>query len=472
MIPNHRLLRAVARSSRADVWQAEGPRGMVALHIARPGVSLVTQAEGLRRVAHPYIVSLVDYDPGGTWMSTAWVQGVPIDRWTDAADAAGVVQVLSRVAEGVTAIHRHSVAHGDLSPGNILILPDRTPRILDLEPFVPGELGGTAGYLAPERLRGAAPDERSDIYSLGAIAWRCFAGQAPFADDGTAAALTALRALAAPPSSVRPGLPSGIDDLILAMMATNPRARPRPVSRIPELLQRAVLTRPRPPLVGLARPREALRVSLVDLFSGRSGVVVVYGPNGSGRRSLVREAVRAARREGLAAVPLATQEDLARLEPSAPCIATTYDTAPWCAAAMELVARSGRPVLLLVHAERPPASAQLTGARLVSVPPLTLKEGERLVEALGGDPGRAAELMERTGGRPGDIVAAVGTSTPRAAVSPEQRILTDLARGQRSLPELARALDLSEHRLLDHLEPLLDTGRVRDVDGLHVELGG
>lgn len=470
MIPNHRLLRAIARNPHADVWQAEGPRGPVAVHMARSGHKLGGAIDALRKVQHPYVAQLVDADPAETWYTTAWVNGLPIDRWSDAAELEAKVTVLSRVIEGVAAIHAAGLVHGDLSPGNVLVLPDKTPRVLDLEPPEPGAFYGTPGYAAPEVLRAARLDDRTDIYSLGALAWRAFAGAPPFGIGPESATLTALRALAAPPSMLRPGLPSGIEDLVLAMMATNPRARPRPLLRLVDLFGRALATRPRPPLVGLGRPREMVRIALVELFSGRPGVLVLHGPTGSGRRSIIREAVRAARREGLAVVPLASAGDVARMTGAAPCVATAYDAATWCADAVDTVASSKKPILLLVHADRALALAQRVGARQIALPPLTRPEVESLLAALGNDPTTADELLGRTGGRPGAIMQVLQELTPRAPASIESRILAELSTGQKGLPELAHTVGLSEHRTLDHLERLIDAGRVRDVDGYHVAM--
>lgn len=470
MIPNHRLLRTLARSPRREVWQAEGPQGKVAAHIARDGGSLLPEADALRRVSHPAVVRLVDVDRAGSWMTTEWVEGMPADRWADGAAPEQVRALLPRIAEGLAAIHAAGLTHGDLSPGNVLVAADRSPRILDLEPRLGAEGGYTPAYAAPERLRGLPPDERTDLYGFGALAWRLLAGAPPFSPD-QAAAIGPLRVLPPAPSALRPGLPGGLEDLVLALMAANPRARPRPAARLPELLQKAGATPPRPPTIGLSRAREALRSALVEVLAGRTAIVVLYGPTGSGRRTLIRECVRTGRREGLAALPLVKAADVERIREHAPGVVTVYDHASWCPAAIDTVSRLDRPVLLLVHADRPVPHAVRNGGRSVPMPPLDRQELARLVEALGADPTTVDELFQASAGRPGLVVQSLAASPGIAQGSVEQRVLAALAAGPRRLEEVAGQLGLSPHRLLDHLEPLLDRGQVLDLDGRLIGLG-
>ena len=108
----------------------------------------------------------------------------------DALDVVRAVRIVAYAADAVAAAHARGVVHRDLKPAN-LFLARRGARseyvkVLDfgiarLDAHADGapSLLGTPDYMAPEQLRGAIADERSDIYSLGAILFRLIAGRLP-----------------------------------------------------------------------------------------------------------------------------------------------------------------------------------------------------------------------------------------------------------------------------------------------------
>src|SRR5262249_23499228 len=112
------------------------------------------------------------------------------------------VDYARQVAAGLAAAHDKGVVHRDLKPENLLITTDGLVKILDfgiaklIAPAEPvaeagraatattqtqdGGIGGTAGYLPPEQVRGQAVDARTDIFSLGAILYEMLAGRRAF----------------------------------------------------------------------------------------------------------------------------------------------------------------------------------------------------------------------------------------------------------------------------------------------------
>ena len=99
--------------------------------------------------------------------------------------------IVEQVAHGLQALHRRGMLHQDLRPANVVIDAQGPARIIDLaSAHVPGlyaadearpmAIEGTLQYTAPEYLAGQGGDERSDLFSLAAIAYQMLAGQLPY----------------------------------------------------------------------------------------------------------------------------------------------------------------------------------------------------------------------------------------------------------------------------------------------------
>ncbi len=95
------------------------------------------------------------------------------------------------VADGLSALHREGLVHGDIKPGNIVLDRDGNAKLVDFglsgmtRLDSSGALVGTPNYIAPELLRGAADTHRSDLFSLGATLYHLLSGQAPIEGEKT-----------------------------------------------------------------------------------------------------------------------------------------------------------------------------------------------------------------------------------------------------------------------------------------------
>jgi serine/threonine-protein kinase len=110
---------------------------------------------------------------------------------------------------------------------------------------------GTPNYMSPEQAAGSLVTPRSDIYALGAIAYRCLTGRAPFASRDVAAMLYQVVHKSPPRPHLRPSVPKGVDDVLAIALAKDPNARFRSALELVEALalvdRGGSVTQPVPP---------------------------------------------------------------------------------------------------------------------------------------------------------------------------------------------------------------------------------
>ena len=186
--------------------------------------------------------------------------------------------ILRDVAAAVEFAHSHNIVHRDLKPDNIYIATDRedagagervTVKVLDFgiaklsttanadghqsARTRTGLLLGTPLFMSPEQCRGAGSvDHRSDIYSLGCIAYNMLTGAPPFLYEGFGEIIAAH--LNQSPAAMRarvPSLPPAIERLVLGMQAKAPADRPQTMAEVSGALEGFRRTLPAQPWVGL-----------------------------------------------------------------------------------------------------------------------------------------------------------------------------------------------------------------------------
>ena len=117
-----------------------------------------------------------------------------------------------QIAHGLAAAHEKAIVHRDLKPENVFVTKDGNIKILDFglaklvrkksdgldgatltsSPTVAGVVMGTAGYMAPEQVRGEDVDARTDIFAFGAVLYEMLSGRRAFGRDTAAETMTAV----------------------------------------------------------------------------------------------------------------------------------------------------------------------------------------------------------------------------------------------------------------------------------------
>ncbi|KRF41041.1 serine/threonine-protein kinase [Terrabacter sp. Soil810] len=193
-VPGHRVDAVIGTGGSAVVWSgvdATGRRVAIKVpHLVRDELDRqqsLAEQQVLLAVQHDHLVplrSVVPLADGREALVFDLVTGAQLAgmvRSRGHLRPGEVVTVLTPVCEAVAHLHAAGGLHADISPSNVTVTSDGRPVLLDLGAVrvaggEPGVVHGTAGFVAPEVLLGARPDEASDVYALGAVAWFCLTG--------------------------------------------------------------------------------------------------------------------------------------------------------------------------------------------------------------------------------------------------------------------------------------------------------
>jgi serine/threonine-protein kinase PpkA len=152
-------------------------------------LTLRKEYETLRKLGGEYVAHAYDYGEEGdlAYMALEYFpRGTIGNLFAVAGRNASRVAYLRRVAESLRAIHEAGFLHLDLKPNNVMIRADGSPALIDFgiskrivvaryQNGVSYSLGSPY-FMSPEQMRGESLDERSDIYSFGALWFRIFTG--------------------------------------------------------------------------------------------------------------------------------------------------------------------------------------------------------------------------------------------------------------------------------------------------------
>jgi serine/threonine protein kinase/Flp pilus assembly protein TadD len=241
----YEILASIGEGGMGEVWKARDTRlnRIVAIKQLKGehNVRFQQEARAIAAVNHPHICQI--YDVGPDYLVLEFVEGKPI-RGPMALEEAS--ELANQIAGALELAHKRGILHRDLKPANILktesgvkLLDFGLAKLMvnpdsDVTQTSDGMLLGTAAYMSPEQAQGRPVDERSDIFSFGAVLYELLAGARAFPGDTIAQTLSGvLRDDPAP-------LDSPLTSFIARCLAKDPARRFQNVQEMRGALQRAL----------------------------------------------------------------------------------------------------------------------------------------------------------------------------------------------------------------------------------------
>ena len=218
----------------------------VVLKIVRDGVfptplaleRATLELRALGRMQSPFVARILDHgrdEDGRLYVAVPQLRADPLDKVVRRDGPFAISrarELLLRIGEALAEAQKLGVLHKDLSPGNVLVGPGASgpdhPWLLNFS--VPAPLGegafGDPGFIPPEQAEGRTVDQRSSVYSLGALAYLMLVGTSPLGRGSTAADARRISASPlSPPTLSRPELGSSVDRIVLRAMDKVPGRR-------------------------------------------------------------------------------------------------------------------------------------------------------------------------------------------------------------------------------------------------------
>jgi serine/threonine-protein kinase len=292
----------VGEGGTATVYRAEHPtRGASAVKILKERMrnDAVAVKRFLReagygaRVSHPAVVGTFDFgaENGVHYLALEWAPGRPL---ADQVKESGrlpqgvVVDIIDKLADGLTAAHAQGIIHRDLKPENIIYDPaSGSVKLLDFGIARDAQLDaaerltrtgffvGTLHYVAPEALSGTLVDEAADIYSLATITYYLLTGRHPY--SGRTPRELFQQLLTEPPTPLNEAVPglrfsADLERAVMRGLSREPKDRQGTVREFADQLTRAPAEPGAPSVTGTQEPNPGLLRSLKSLFGrGRRG---------------------------------------------------------------------------------------------------------------------------------------------------------------------------------------------------------
>ena len=201
----------------------------------------IGEAKSVARLSHQNVVAVYDQGADGPFLYLAmeYIHGRTLRQllrergWFSPAAA---LDIMTGVLDGLAAAHKSGIVHRDVKPENVLLTADGRVKVADFGlaraqaaagQTRAGLLIGTVAYVPPEQVSGEVTGPSGDVYSAGVMLFELLTGRQPFrGDTPLSVAYQHVNQDVPAPSSLMPGIPAAVDQLVLAATSRDPARRP------------------------------------------------------------------------------------------------------------------------------------------------------------------------------------------------------------------------------------------------------
>ncbi len=261
---DYQVLAVLGSGGMGEVYSGEQPMigKKVAIKVLKAEVAadpanvqrMLSEARAVNAIRHRGIVDIFNFGnlpDGRPYLVMEYLEGTPLDVMLKRAGALippEATEFLEEICSALSAAHQRSIVHRDLKPANVFIVGDARSRYVKLLDFGlakgaqspdaqkqtrAGMVVGTPDYIAPEQARGGTITPRTDLYSLGVMAFEMLTGSLPFTADSVVELM--MMHVQEPPPRVSSRIdfcPPALDALIHSMMQKDPADRPRSAEQV------------------------------------------------------------------------------------------------------------------------------------------------------------------------------------------------------------------------------------------------
>ena len=250
------LVGELGRGAMARVWRAWDPNLEREVAVKEPlfdpslpdgvleemGRRFVAEGRAAARLSHPNVVAIhaADVWDGRPAIVMELVEGETLSKLLSRGPLAPAeaLPLLDQLLDALGYAHGRGVVHRDVKPDNVFVTADGTLKLADFgiarvdtgatRATVAGSVLGTPGYMSPEQARGSEVDGRSDLFSVGVIAYEMLAGSNPFGSGDATTLLYRIVHEPVPelPPSASAGLPADLRPAVMAALSKDPADRP------------------------------------------------------------------------------------------------------------------------------------------------------------------------------------------------------------------------------------------------------
>ena len=268
---------------------------------------LLQDAQAATKLSHPNIATLyeVGEDQGQLFLAYEYVPGTTLNAVIggNPLNPRRAVDFAVQIADALADAHVEGVVHRDLKPTNIIITPKDKAKILDFglaawtaggaereraaADTTAGASLATVAYMSPEQALGETGDQRTDIFSLGAVLFEMLTGRVPFTGaTPSAVALQIIQAPAPAASSLNPAVPAEADAIVARALAKSLdqryesavtlAAELRSVAAILDVRSEVSEAAGPPPPVRSQASHSAAQLLFMVLLAGAVGAAIVW----------------------------------------------------------------------------------------------------------------------------------------------------------------------------------------------------